>query len=120
MTPDLGPQLAVLSQWVDEHPPNKARDPEARLWGRCAKVGEEAGEVMAAIIAMTGQNPRKPIQGCIADVLDELLDVALTALTAVEHINGNRGDSMDIFAEHVAAKMERAGLSVPADQEETV
>jgi hypothetical protein len=107
----LGEQLAAISTWVDEHPPNAARDAEARLWGRVGKVGEEFGEVIAAMIAMTGQNPRKPQAGCVADVLDELLDVAATALAAVEHIDGNRGGSVAMLAEHVAGLVERAGLT---------
>jgi hypothetical protein len=107
----LAAQLAAISRWVDEHPPNKARDAEAQLWGRCAKVTEEAGEVIAALIAMTGQNPRKGTHGCVADVLDELLDVAATALAAVEHIDGNRGESVQMLREHVDGLTERAGLA---------
>ena len=106
----LGSQLATISVWVDEHPPNRERDAEARLWGRVGKVGEEFGEVIAAMVAMTGQNPRKGQSGCVADVLDELLDVAATALAAVEHIDGNRGGSVEMLADHVTGLMERAGL----------
>lgn len=111
MIDGLGGQLAAISMWVDEYPPNAERDAEARLWGRCMKVGEEFGEVIQALIAMTGQNPRKPQHGCVADVLDELLDVTATALAAVEHIDGNRGCSVDLLAEHVAGLVERAGLA---------
>lgn len=103
--------LAALSRWIDEHPPNAARDREAALWGRLAKVTEEAGEVVAALIAVTGQNPRKPAGGALADVEKELLDVALTALAAVEHLRGNDGGALAALDAHAAAVAARAGLT---------
>ena len=103
--------LAALSRWIDEHPANAARDREAALWGRLAKVTEEAGEVVAALIAVTGQNPRKPASGSMADVEKELLDVAVTALAAVEHLRGNDGGSLAALDAHVAALAVRAGLA---------
>jgi hypothetical protein len=118
MTDDTvtGRRLAVVSRWIDDHPPNRARSAEAQLWSRCAKVGEEFGEVVAAIIALTGQNPRKPADGNIGAVVDELLDVALTALAAVEHIDGNRGDSMRLLNTYITLRMKRVGLPDPVGE----
>lgn len=112
-TAEHGPAqiLVALSRWIDEHPANAARDPEAVLWGRVAKVAEESGEVVAALVAATGQNPRKPASGSLDDVQKELLDVAVTALAAVEHLRGNDGGSVAALEAHLRALAVRAGLA---------
>jgi hypothetical protein len=114
MVPDeTAAMLAGLSRWIDESPANAARDPEAALWGRVAKVGEEHGETIEALIGATGQNPRKGITCGMGKVEDELLDTALTALCAVEHLNGNDGQSIRLLAAKVLFVFTRAGLGVP-------
>lgn len=105
-TPSL---LAALSRWLDEA--QGGRDPEAVMWGRVAKVSEEAGEAIAALIGATGQNPRKGTTHTYEDVVGELLDVAVTALTAVEHLTGNGGRALDLFHDKVAAVSDRAGVN---------
>jgi NTP pyrophosphatase (non-canonical NTP hydrolase) len=50
---------------------------------RVAKIVEEAGEAMQALIAYHDVNPRKPA-GTLRDVIKELCDVALTAKVAME------------------------------------
>lgn len=102
--------LALLSDWIDRHPANANRDPEARTWGRIAKVGEENGEVIDAMIGATGQNPRKGFFGSMDDVIKELLDVAVTALGAVEHLTGNQGKSTAMLDHHIDALLDRAGI----------
>lgn len=76
-------------------------------------MSEEAGEAIAALIGSTGQNPRlSPIWGSTHshdDVVDELLDVAITAMTAAEHMTGNDAPSLGLFHEKVGAVAERAG-----------
>ena len=104
-------QLVALSRWIDQAPANAARDREAALWGRVAKVAEESGEAIAALIAATGQNPRKPAVPGLDPVVEELLDVAITALGAVEHITGHRGDALDLLAAKVDRVVTRAGLA---------
>ncbi|MFD2840333.1 MazG-like family protein [Populibacterium corticicola] len=101
--------LAGISQWIDEG--NAARDPEAATWARLAKITEEAGEVVAAYIGATGQNPRKGVTHTMDDVEAELLDVAATALTALEHLRGNDGTSLGLFAAKVQKIADRAGIS---------
>lgn len=92
-------RLMELSAWIDAG--NADRGHEAQLWGRCSKVAEECGEVVAALIGATGQNPRKGVTHSIDDVVKELFDVAVTALAAVEHIRGNDGGSIYGFADHL-------------------
>lgn len=98
--------LAALSRWVDEA--NSHRDAEAAAWGRFSKIGEEFGEVIAAFIGVTGQNPRKGATHSLADVTEELLDVAVAALGAVEHVTGNTGESMRLLDSKVARVLLRA------------
>ena len=105
-------ELAEISRWVDDHPANKARSPEAQLWGRVSKVAEEHGETIQALIAVTGQNPRKPASGSMDQVVKELLDTAVTALAAVEHIDGNSGQSLIMMVDHILVLMDRGGLAV--------
>src|SRR5689334_23119738 len=108
MTELAGVQLAQLSEWIDAG--NAHRDPEAITWGRLAKIAEENGEVIEAFIGATGQNPRKGVHGTMGDVVKELLDVALTALAAVEHLSGNRGDALAALTNHIDHVWVRAGI----------
>ncbi|PWD50654.1 hypothetical protein C8046_08295 [Serinibacter arcticus] len=104
--PTTAAQIASLSRWIDAG--STGRDAEAVTWGRLAKVSEEQGEVIAAYIGATGQNPRKGVTHTIDDVVEELLDVALTALAAVEHLRGAPGDSLALLDAKVTAVIDRA------------
>lgn len=109
---DPGVALVQISQWLDSA--QHGRDPEAVTWGRLAKITEEAGEVIAAYIGVTGQNPRKGITHTMDDVHAELLDVAVTALGAWEHLNGHSGTALKALEGHILAVKRRAdtcGLS---------
>jgi len=104
-------KIAALSAWVDANPSNAERDQEAQLWGRTMKVAEELGEVTAALIGATGQNPRKGYTHTMEDVRKELLDVALTALCAVEYLDHNAGTALAALHYHVEKTYVRAGLT---------
>src|SRR5699024_7983792 len=104
----LGAGIVDLSRWIDEA--NQHRDPEAATWARLAKITEEAGEVVAAHIGATGQNPRKGVTHSRSDVEDELLDVALTALAALEHLRGHDGRCPMLLADRLERTLRRAGL----------
>jgi NTP pyrophosphatase (non-canonical NTP hydrolase) len=103
--------LAALSTWLDSENQKMGRDGEAITWGRLAKVGEECGEVIAAWIGATGQNPRKGFTHTPSDVIEELLDVAVTALGAVEHMVGNDGKSMALLEDKIRRVVARANRS---------
>lgn len=105
---DLAEGIADLSQWIDEA--NTSRDPEAATWARLAKIAEESGEVIAAYIGATGQNPRKGATHTQTDVEEELLDVALTALAALEHLRGHDHASIRLLGEKLDRTLRRAGL----------
>lgn len=104
---DTEAKIAAISAWVDRF--NGHRDPEALTWSRVTKVTQEAGEAVEAWELYVGGNPRKPA-GTLGDVVGELLDAALAALGAVEHLTGNHGLSLVMLAEKVDAVHARAGL----------
>lgn len=80
------------------------------MWLRVAKITEEAGEATAALIGVTGSNPRKGKTHSADDVVEELLDVAVTALGAVEHLRGNAGDALGLLDEKIMRVAKRAGV----------
>jgi NTP pyrophosphatase (non-canonical NTP hydrolase) len=59
--------------------------PLAQHWGRVAKIGEELGEAIEALIGCTGQNPRKGFSKEWDDLYGELADVVMTAILALQH-----------------------------------
>lgn len=103
---EISDDIYALSDWIDTYPLNAQRSAEALVWGRVAKLTEETGEVAAALIGVTGQNPRKGVSHAWRDVEDELLDVALTAMCAVAHLHSTdaeRPDVVDLFSRHLKA-----------------
>ena len=100
--------LIALSKWIDAG--NVHRDSEAVTWGRLAKIAEEGGEVIEAFIGVTGQNPRKGVTHTTEDVEKELLDVAITALGAIEHLRGHDGQSLGLLDRAIVTVAKRAGV----------
>ncbi len=99
-------QLAGLSAWIDEA--NAARDPEALGWHRVAKTAEEAGEAISEWLLFTGGNPRKPASADDSKVIEELLDTAVAALGAVEHLRGNTGVAISYLFDKIGRVHGRA------------
>lgn len=92
-------ELRELIGWMDEHLDRDVAEqykgqPLAQDWARVAKVTEEAGEAIDALIGITGQNPRKGTYGSRQDLYDELCDVALTALYGLQHFTKNRYETI--------------------------
>lgn len=103
---DASMQLVGLSEWINAG--NAHRHSESILWSRVLKVTEEAGEVYAALSGAIGENPRKGVTHTMTDVVDELLDVAIAALAAVEHIREHDGKSLDLLVQKIEATHARA------------
>jgi NTP pyrophosphatase (non-canonical NTP hydrolase) len=79
-TATLWPSIRSLVAWLDAA--NGRNEQENAL--RLLKLAEEVGEVSQAYINYQGQNPRKAhTPGSREDVADELVDVVVTALTAL-------------------------------------
>ena len=85
--PGLWACVELLDAYLDENVAQPYKDePLAQDWARVAKVIEEVGEAIAELIAYTGQNPRKPQRPeARAALLEELADVALTAIYGLQH-----------------------------------
>jgi NTP pyrophosphatase (non-canonical NTP hydrolase) len=103
--------VTKLSKWIDEHDVNVRKDATAQLYERTVvKLMEEVGETAQALIGMTGQNSRKGFYATRQDVINELLDVALTAMCGVEHLIGNTGHATAMLENHIANVSIRAGI----------
>ncbi len=101
-------RLARISEIIDDHLAAQGIDGKVLLWERVTKCAAEAGEVIEAVHRLDGGNPRKPAT-THGDVVTELLDVAVAALCAVEHLTGNVGDStsrLQMHAERVCQRLE--------------
>lgn len=105
--------LVSMSKWLDRS--NAHHHPDAVTWGRISKITEEAGEAIGAYIGYTGQNPRKGKTHMRHQVIDELLDVAVTALGAVEHLSGHQGLAFAALADRINAVARRAGVEALAE-----
>jgi len=83
---------------------------ELLVMHRTIKVAEELGEVVQKLIGVTGANPRKGVTAQRADVVDELLDVAVTALGAIEHVVGHDYFAMERLDRKIIDVARRAGV----------
>lgn len=99
--------ILALSKWIDAG--NWDRDPEALTLHRLFKITEEAGEVVSATIGALGANPRKGVTNTFEAVLEELLDVAVTALGAYEHVDGHQGRAISELEGKIRRVRERVG-----------
>lgn len=107
--------LVAFSQWVDTSPGYENCDPEAVLWRRVTKVASEAGEAIDALAGAVEENPRKGVTGDLGDVIHELLDAAVAALGAVEHLTNHQGTAREFLDQHILAVAQRAGLLTSED-----
>jgi len=106
--------IELIDNWIDDGAPEVFRhNPTLALYGRVAKVSEECGEVMQALIGATGQNPRKGVSHSMDDVTDELADVILTSLCAIQHLTQNSDKTMQIVKARISAVITRAGIQSP-------
>ena len=88
------PHVRALVAWLDTRNGTGQHERSIRL----LKLAEEVGEVSAAYIGTTGQNPRKGTTHTPEDVADELCDVIVTAMVALHSFT-------DQPAQHLADKL---------------
>lgn len=106
-------------KWIDDNAPiDYQEQPLGMLWGRVGKLGEEVGEAIQALIGVTGQNPRKGVQGTFIDVQNELADVVFTALCAMQHISKNTDNRSidDILHDrltHISHRISESASAIP-------
>lgn len=97
--------IEAANAWLDKS--NKHMFPDVDTACRIIKLAEEVGEVSGAYIGMTGQNPRKGTTHTLDDVLDELADVAVTAICAIQHFTKNRNRTEYIVSTKMALLEQR-------------
>jgi NTP pyrophosphatase (non-canonical NTP hydrolase) len=118
-------ELRRLVVWMDDDLDGEVAEryneqPLAQDWARVAKVGEEAGEAIDALIGVTGQNPRKGEYGSQDDLLNELADVALTGLYAIQHFVKNGDETLDTLMRRARHHRERRDAQIAASAQPAV
>lgn len=98
--------VRFLREWLDSN----SGEQSTRLLRvlRIMKISEEVGEVTAAVIGVTGQNPRKGVTHSWEDVQAELCDVIIAAMVALDTLNDN---APHVLSKHLASCAERAKLA---------
>ncbi|GAB7181409.1 MazG-like family protein [Kitasatospora sp. Ki12] len=91
--------------WLDGE---RTQSPQEERLLRILKLSEEVGEVGAAVIGATGQNPRKGVTHSWEDVQHELCDVVFTALVALRTLTP---DAARVFADRLAYVEQRSAAS---------
>jgi NTP pyrophosphatase (non-canonical NTP hydrolase) len=110
---DLFADVGAITAWLDTSNPASPHEDSMRV----LKLVEEAGEAAAAYIGMVGQNPRKGVTHTMDDLLNELADVALTALCAMQHFTQDTAVTRGVLASKVAAIMARSDIRAPSAAE---
>ncbi|GAA1968980.1 NUDIX domain-containing protein [Catenulispora subtropica] len=87
--------IAQQKAWLDGHPNT---DQALAVPLRVLKVAEEAGEAAAALIGVSGQNPRKGTSHTTADLAAELCDVITAASVALASVVP---DPEQVLKEHI-------------------
>lgn len=107
--------IEAMNTWLDAEVADTYKgQPLAQDWARVAKLGEEMGEAISALIGYTGQNPRKGTYSSRDEMLGELADCALTAIYAIQHFTGDVDKTIGIIQDKAAHHIERCGLSIDA------
>lgn len=110
---DLFAEVGAITAWLDTANPTGPHEDSMRV----LKLVEEAGEAAAAYIGMVGQNPRKGVTHTQTDLLNELADVALTALCAMQHFTQDTAVTRGVLASKVAGIMARSDIRALAGSE---
>lgn len=100
--------IAAITAWLDDANADIPGDDVMRIM----KLAEEVGEVVGAYIGMVGQNPRKGVTHTMDDVLNELADVAGTALCAIQHFTQDATTTRGIVMSSLVRVMDRSGITM--------
>ena len=98
--------IAAINRWIEQ-----ANEESMHKDSMCVmKIGEEFGEAVAAYIGMTGQNPRKGYTHTKSDLYEELCDIAITALVALEHFTGSPIITQGFMASRISKIIARSNI----------
>ena len=104
---NLFADVADITAWLDKSNPTGPHEDSMRVM----KLMEEAGEAAAAYVGLTGQNPRKGVTHTQDDLLNELADVAITALCAMQHFTQDEAVTRAYLASKVGLIISRSGIT---------
>lgn len=105
------PGLSKFDAYLDNNVSEEYKtQPLAQDWARIAKVAEELGETLQALIAYTGQNPRKGRYGTQREMLDEFADTLITCLLGIQHFTKNEDQTREIIVDRWLYRKEKAGI----------
>jgi NTP pyrophosphatase (non-canonical NTP hydrolase) len=98
LSPDERDLVTCIDEWLDDKVGAQYKFGHlAQDWARVGKISEECGEAIQALIGITGQNPRKGVQGTMDDLLNELADCAWTAVLAIQHFTKDASETSNIL-----------------------
>ncbi len=103
---DLFADVADVTAWLDSSNPTGPHEDAMRV----LKLAEESGEAAVAYIGMVGQNPRKGVTHTRDDLLNELADVAITALCAIQHFTQDETATRSVLAAKLERIITRSGI----------
>lgn len=105
--------VEALDQRIDDGAgPAYHEQPLAQDWARVAKIQEEAGEAIDALIGVTVQNHRKGEYGSWEHLYDELADVAWTGVYAIQHFTKDIERTRAILMARAERHAERVGIVI--------
>jgi len=107
---NLFADISDITAWLDKSNPTGPHEDAMRV----LKLLEEAGEAAAAYVGLTGQNPRKGVTHKMDDLLNELADVAITALCAMQHFTQDETVTRAYLASKVDRIIKRSGITKTA------
>lgn len=114
MTPDELAAVELVDAWLDADAQARYQEqPLAQDWARVAKITEEAGEAVDALIGLTGQNPRKGSYGTREKFLSELADTAWTAVFALQHFTKSKQETGYVLQAGLAKAVSRVPEVTP-------
>lgn len=100
-----------LDEWLDANVSQVYKDqPLAQDWARVSKVIEELGEAIQCLIGWSGQNPRKGIYSSHHDMVNELCDVIITGVLAVQHFTKDEPTTYKYLHDRWDYRLRKAGL----------
>lgn len=115
LTPSALRGIHAVDAWLDGAVSDTYVDqPLGQDWARVAKLAEEAGEAISALIDYTGQNPRKGVCGTEAEMLAEIADTATCGMLAIQHFTKDATRTHAILAAALAKVAARAARSALA------
>ncbi|MEU7323453.1 MazG-like family protein [Streptomyces griseoviridis] len=100
---EMWDRVRRIRTWLDENTSGQTQTERDLL--RVLKIGEEFGEAAEALHGAHGANPRKGASHTMADVAKELVDVAVTALIALDTIDPEARKAFDTRLQHLVDRV---------------